>query len=66
MSRPLSADEAALVARGLAEFRDAHRWERLGHKYLPHRCALSAPALALALVIIYASPVLHYPPPCCS
>jgi len=39
VSRPLSEDEAALVARGLAEFRDAHRWERLGHKYLPHRCA---------------------------
>jgi len=38
VSRPLSEDEAALVARGLAEFRDAHRWERLGHKYLPHRC----------------------------
>ena len=39
VSRPLSEDEAALVARGLAEFKDAHRWERLGHKYLPHRCA---------------------------
>ena len=41
MSRPLSEDEAALVARGLAEFKDTHRWERLGHKYLPHRCALT-------------------------
>jgi hypothetical protein len=37
VSRPLSADEASLVARGLAEFTDSHRWERLGHKYLPHR-----------------------------